>query len=67
MSENDEKTIRILQFSGKEEDWRMWSAKFMAKAKMKGFHEILNGTKSAPNDLVADTTEKNRKLAGLND
>ena len=33
MKENDEKTIKILQFSGKEEDWRMWSAKFMAKAK----------------------------------
>ena len=67
MSEHDEKTIRILQFSGKEEDWRMWSAKFMAKAKLRGYHEILDGTKNAPKDTVADLTETNKKLAILND
>ena len=67
MSEKDEKTIRILQFSSKDEDRRMWSAKFMAKAKLKGFYEILKGTKKAPNDSVAKDNEENKKLANMND
>ena len=67
MSENDEKTIRILKFSGKEEDWRMWSAKFMAKAKLRGFTEILDGTKDAPKDSVAGATDASKELAVLND
>ena len=35
MSETTEKSIKILTFSGKKENWTMWSNKFMAKASMK--------------------------------
>ena len=67
MSEKDEKTITILQFSGRDQDWRICSAKFMAKAELKGFYEILKGTKKAPNDLVAKDNEENKKFANIND
>ena len=48
MSDTKEKTIRIIPFSGKEEDWRMWSRKFLARAKVQEYKEILTGTKKAP-------------------
>ena len=60
MGETDEKTIKVLQFSGKEEDWRMWSAKFMARANLRGFAEILNAKKIAPIDTEADKMKKTR-------
>ena len=68
-SEGDDKAIRILTFSGKEEDWRMWSAKFRAKASMRGYLEILDGKIVAPDDsqLEASTvTEAMKKTAMLN-
>ena len=44
MSDLSEKSIRILTFSGKKEDWTMWSDKFLAKASMKGYDVILDGS-----------------------
>ena len=35
------KTIRIIPFSGKEEDWNRWSKTFMATATAKGYREVL--------------------------
>ena len=43
MSEEGEKAIRILQFSGKKDDWLMWADKFLAKATIRGYDDILNG------------------------
>ena len=43
-SESNKKAIRILTFSGKKEDWMMWLDKFMVKAMMKRYDEILDGT-----------------------
>ena len=54
MADSEDKAIRILTFSGKEEDWRMWSAKFMAKARLRGFDTILEGVVIAPSDKNAD-------------
>ena len=48
MSETKEKTIRIIPFSGKEDDWRMWSRKFLARARVQEYKDILTGTKKAP-------------------
>ena len=41
MSDLSEKSIRILTFSGKKEDWTMLSDIFLAKASMKGYDLIL--------------------------
>ena len=44
MSELTEQAIRILTFSGKKEDWTMWSDNFISKASMEGYDGILDGS-----------------------
>jgi len=34
-------SIRVLPFSGKESEWRMWSRKFLATASARGYKEVL--------------------------
>ena len=38
------KTIRVIPFSGKEEDWNRWSKTFLATAVAKGYREVLKPT-----------------------
>jgi hypothetical protein len=47
----DIKTIRVIPFSGKAEDWNRWSKTFMATATAKGHREVLRPTDP---DKVAD-------------
>ncbi len=49
-----EKAIRILQLSGKNEDWLMWTDKFIARATIRGYDKILMGN-------VLSTGELNEK------
>ena len=69
MSETTEKSIKILTFSGKKEDWTMWSDKFMAKASMKEYDGILDGSIIITDDdsttmttAQKETLEKAKKL-----
>ena len=39
-----EKTVRILGFDGHQENWYMWSRKFLAYARMKGYVDVVLGT-----------------------
>ena len=57
MSADSERAIRVLPFSGKKEEWNMWSKKFLARAKKLGYRDILTGEKI--NDK--------EKRSGLND
>ena len=41
MSVNKVRTIQVLEFSGKEEDWNRWSKTFLATAKYKDFYNAL--------------------------
>ena len=62
-SQGDEKAIRVLTFSGKQEDWDMWSKKFLAMAKRKKYKGILLGTTAIPTEeeeLKDDATKKAR-------
>ena len=43
MSGNEEKAIRVITFTGKVKDWKMWSAQFLARASRKGFKDVLTG------------------------
>ena len=44
-----ETTIRILvSFSGKEEDWNMWSKKFLATAQRRGYKGVITGIEQRP-------------------
>ncbi len=39
----EEKSVRIIEFSGKQFDWDGWSEKFFAKAKRRGYKGLLLG------------------------
>ena len=43
-----EKTIRLVQFSGKKLDWRMWRKQFLAMSGKKGYKDVLTGKVIAP-------------------
>jgi hypothetical protein len=42
------KTIRVLTFSGKDEDWDEWSTKFEVIAGQRGYDEIMTGNVTVP-------------------
>ena len=54
-----EKAIRIIPFSGKKNDWRQWSRKFLAIAHRRGFKEYLDGTKTITLTSSAEEIQKN--------
>ena len=43
-----DKSVRIIRFSGKQSDWRIWSIKFLAYASVKGYRDILLGKVTMP-------------------
>ena len=43
MSEDFDKSVRMEPFSGKQVDWQVCSEQFLARARRKGYKEILNG------------------------
>ena len=74
MSDEFEKAIRIEPFSGKQEDWQVWSEQFLARARRKGYKDILKGKVSVPTDdelgasnLSADEAKKLKRNRELND
>ena len=48
MSKIEEKSIRVIEFSGKEDDWKYWSVKILARADLRGFGELLIGEEKLP-------------------
>jgi hypothetical protein len=38
-----ESTIRVVMFNGKKSDWVAWEAKFLAKARQKGYKYVVVG------------------------
>ena len=52
--------IRVLQFSGKESEWNMWSKKFLATARKRGYKSILENKEKLPDaseDIDVSTAE----------
>ena len=49
------KTIRVIPFSGKEEDWNRWSKTFLSTATSRGYREVLKPT----NEKVLADAAKN--------
>jgi hypothetical protein len=49
----DVSTIRVIPFSGKVDEWPVWSEKFLAKAKRYGFKDLLQGSCQFPNLMKA--------------
>ena len=58
---SEEKAIRIISFSGKSNDWRVWSRKFFAVAEKRGYKKILAGAVK----IISSSTDDEKKL-GVN-
>ena len=50
MLELDDKLIQVIAFDGKLSEWPIWEEKFMARARRRGYKEILLGTATVPKD-----------------
>ena len=75
MSEEKNTTsIKIIPFSGKSVDWPVWSEKFLARARRKGYKKILTGKVKIPSDSEDLSSERDatvkkekEKLRDLNE
>ena len=68
----DVSTIRVIPFSGKVDEWPVWSEKFLAKAKRYGFKDLLQGKLSIPKfdesfDEDSDEGKKMLRNAEINE
>jgi hypothetical protein len=48
MSDGVEKTIRVLPFSGKKDDFTMWSKRFLARARVRRYRDVMLGKSFVP-------------------
>ena len=62
MATTEEKT-RVVTFDRNADNWRMWSRKFMAIARKKGWHDILTGAVKIPEkaDTLDETLDNGKK------
>ena len=66
-NEQEEKSIRVLTFSGKDEDWDMWSKKFLAMAQRKKYKDILTGKMNIAKEDATLTNEDEKKAREANE
>ena len=62
MSVDKVRTIQVLEFSGKEEDWNCWSKTFLATAKYKDFYNALVKMAGGKAPLAEENTQAYNKL-----
>ena len=70
MSNIEEKSVRIIEFSGKQADWDGWSKKFLARAKHRGYKGLLLGRDKVPTQeqlVLAETSssDSDKKILKL--
>ena len=70
----NDKSIKVIPSSGKAIDWPVWSEKFLAQARRKGYKVILLGKEVVPEDgedlttiTNAEEKKKKEKLRELNE
>ena len=58
----ESKSIRVIAFSDKAKDYKMWARKFMSLTSIKGYKNVMTGKETPTGHLVdcADTKEKKR-------
>ena len=52
MSDVKEESIRVVTFSGKKASWPAWEEKFLARAKRKGYKDVLIGKTAVVKDTI---------------
>ena len=69
MADEDKSSIKIAPFSGKQTDWPVWREKFMARARRKGYKNILIGKDKAPDDseMLDKTNAAHKEKIALRD
>ena len=75
MSSLEQKSIKVIEFTGKDKDWKIWSRKFLAQGNRKGYKGLLTGSDNIPTEAESelavgernDTEKKTRKLWKLNE
>jgi hypothetical protein len=61
---SDLSAFRVPNFSGRKEEWPIWSEKFLAKAKRSGIKDVLLGTLQIPktSEKLEEKSEKGRRM-----
>ena len=60
--EGTERSVRIIPFSGKKLDWRIWSGRFLVAAGKKKYKDVLLGIEAVPADSeVLDESKDKEK------
>jgi hypothetical protein len=61
---SDLSAIRVLNFSGRKEEWPTWSEKFLAKAKRSGIKDVLLGKLQIPktSEELEEKSEEGRRM-----
>ena len=61
--------LKTLTFDGREEKWREWSQKFLVKARVQGFGEVLLTDLGVPSEIKKndELTEQERKIRRQNE
>ena len=62
---SEEKSIRVIVFDGKQENWRQFKLKCLAKASYMGYREVYDGSVKVPAEsevLDETTTDGKNKL-----
>ena len=70
MSSSEEKSLCVIEFSGSTKDWEIWSGKFKAQGKRKGYTKLLLGRSEIPtlDELTAVeecNTDREKKVTEL--
>jgi len=67
MSDSDDKAIRVMNFNGKQSDWPIWEEKFLARARRRGYKDILLGKAQVPTDstMIDATTPAGKEQAKM--
>ena len=52
---SEEKSLRVIEFSGKKQDWKFWSRKFLARANQHGYKKLIEGMVKVPTQTAYET------------
>ena len=64
--QGDFKSIKVIKFNNRKEDWTEFALKFKAIANERGYDEILEGTRNAPSDTDMTGGEEYAQIKAAN-
>ena len=62
---DEEKHVRLPLFNGDEKEWSAWEEKFSARARRKGYKDVLLGRVAVPK--ASEVSEANSKIQAKNE